>query len=105
MNEREHGSPDRKPEQGGYRKESGTNTPLVSAVKHLEVLNPSTSEKPLSDLRAQLEMVGTIFDADITLLPDNTLQVLDGHILSRISPWGELEQVDLDLKGERAIRP
>jgi hypothetical protein len=32
------------------------------------------------------------------LLPDGTLHVLQGQIVSRISPLGELEQVDLDLK-------
>jgi hypothetical protein len=87
-------------EHGSYRKERSTNTRLVSPVKQSEVLNPPTSEQPLRDLGAQLEMVGTLFGAEITLLPDGTLRVVDGHYLSRISRSGQLEQVDLDLTGE-----
>jgi hypothetical protein len=52
-------------EQGSYRKDRSTNTPLVSPVKQSEVLNPSTSEQPLRDLGAQLEVVGTLFGAEI----------------------------------------
>jgi D-alanyl-D-alanine carboxypeptidase len=40
---------------------------------------------------------------DITLLPDGTLRVVDRHYLSRISPLGQLEQVDLDLKASEAV--
>jgi RadC-like JAB domain len=77
---------------------TGLQSPLEQSKKIQE------KTRPLRDLRAQLETIGTLFDAEITLLPDSTLHVLpgrergDGHILSRISPLGELEQVDLDLK-------
>jgi DNA repair protein RadC len=76
----------------------GQQSPLEQSKKSQEKI------RPLRDLRAQLETIGTLFDAEITLLPDSTLHVLpgrergDGHILSRISPLEELEQVDLDLK-------
>jgi hypothetical protein len=90
-------------EQGSYRKNRSTNIPLVSRVNQSEVLNLSTSDRPPRDLGAQLEMVGTLFGAEITLLPDGTLRVVDGHYLSRISPSGQLEQVDLDIKANEAV--
>src|SRR5918996_274607 len=62
--------------------------------------NKKSQEKtrPLRDLRAQFETLDKLFGAETTLLPDGTLHVLQGQIVSRISPLGELEQVDLDLK-------
>jgi hypothetical protein len=54
--------------------------------------------RPLRDLRAQFETLDKLFGVETTLLPDGTLHVLQGQIVSRISPLGELEQVDLDLK-------
>jgi hypothetical protein len=43
-----------------------------------------------------------LFGVETTLLPDGTLHVLQGQIVSRISPLGELEQVDLDLKASES---
>src|SRR5437016_4850938 len=54
--------------------------------------------RPLRELRAQFETLDKLFGVETTLLPDGTLHILQGQIVSRISPLGELEQVDLDLK-------
>src|SRR5205823_11005957 len=62
--------------------------------------NKKSQEKtrPLRELRAQFETLDKLFGVETTLLLDGTLHVLQGQIVSRISPLGELEQVDLDLK-------
>src|ERR671918_1417703 len=54
--------------------------------------------RPLRDLRAQFETLDKLFGVETTPLPDGTLHVLQGQVVSHISPLGELEQVDLDLK-------
>jgi hypothetical protein len=70
----------------------GLQSPLEQSKKSQE------KTRPFRDLRAQLETLDKLFGVETTLLPDGTLHVLQGQIVSRISPLGELEQVDLDLK-------
>src|ERR671922_2286638 len=70
----------------------GLQSPLELSKKSQE------KTRPLRDLRAQFETLDKLFGVETTLLPDGTLHVLQGQIVSRISPLGELEQVDLDLK-------
>jgi DNA repair protein RadC len=70
----------------------GQQPPLEQSKKSQE------KTRPLRDLRAQFETLDKLFGVETTLLPDGTLHVLQGQIVSRISPLGELEQVDLDLK-------
>src|SRR6059058_6527353 len=70
----------------------GLQSPLEQSKKSQE------KTRPLRELRAQLETLDKLFGVETTLLPDGTLHVLPGQIVSRISPLGELEQVDLDLK-------
>jgi DNA repair protein RadC len=66
---------------------------------HLEQSKKSQEKtRPLRELRAQLETLDKLFGVETTLLPDGTLHVLQGQIVSRISPLGELEQVDLNLE-------
>src|ERR671915_530549 len=60
--------------------------------------------RPLRDLRAQFETLDKLFGVETTLLPDGTLHVLQGQIVSRISPLGELEQIELDLKASEGER-
>jgi DNA repair protein RadC len=70
----------------------GLQSPLEQSKKSQE------KTRPFRELRAQLETLDKLFRVETTLLPDGTLHVLQGQIVSRISPLGELEQVDLDLK-------
>src|ERR671922_376227 len=70
----------------------GLQSPLEQSKKSQE------KTRPFRDLRAQFETLDKLFGVETTLLPDGTLHVLQGQIVSRISPLGELEQVDLDLK-------
>jgi hypothetical protein len=70
----------------------GLQSPLEQSKKIQE------KTRPLRELRAQFETLDKLFGVETTLLPDGTLHVLQGQIVSRISPLGELEQVDLDLK-------
>src|SRR5918999_1653002 len=70
----------------------GQQPPLEQSKKSQEKI------RPLRDLRAQFETLDKLFGVETTLLPDGTLHVLQGQIVSRISPLGDLEQVDLDLK-------
>ena len=70
----------------------GLQSPLEQSKKSQE------KTRPLRDLRAQFETLDKLFGVETTLLPDGTLHVLQGQIVSRISPFGELELVDLDLK-------
>jgi hypothetical protein len=70
----------------------GQQSPLEQSKKSQE------KTRPLRDLRAQFEKLDKLFGVETTLLPDGTLHVLQGQIVSRISPLGELEQLDLDLK-------
>jgi hypothetical protein len=70
----------------------GQQSPLEQSEKSQE------KTRPLRELRAQFETLDKLFGVETTLLPDGTLHVLQGQIVSRISPLGELEQVDLDLK-------
>jgi hypothetical protein len=70
----------------------GLQHPLEQSKKSQE------KTRPLRELRAQFETLDKLFGVETTLLPDGTLHVLQGQIVSRISPLGELEQVDLDLK-------
>jgi DNA repair protein RadC len=66
---------------------------------HLEQSKKSQEKtRPLRELRAQLETLDKLFGVETTLLPDGTLHVLQGQIVSRISPLGELERVDLNLE-------
>ena len=74
----------------------GLQSPLEQSKKSQE------KTRPLRDLRAQFETLDKLFGVETTLLPDGTLHVLQGQIVSRISPLGELEQVDLDLKASEA---
>src|ERR687887_1786986 len=70
----------------------GLQSPLEQSKKSQE------KTRPLRDLRAQFETLDKLFGVETTLLLDGTLHVLQGQIVSRISPLGELEQIDLDLK-------
>jgi DNA repair protein RadC len=70
----------------------GLQSPLEQSKKIQEKI------RPFRELRAQLETLDKLFGVETTLLPDGTLHVLQGQIVSCISPLGELEQVDLDLK-------
>lgn len=66
----------------------GLQSPLEQSKKSQE------KTRPLRELRAQFETLDKLFGVETTLLPDGTLHVLQGQIVSRISPLGELEQVD-----------
>src|SRR5919106_3814610 len=76
----------------------GLQSPLEQSKKSQE------KTRPLRDLRAQFEALDKLFGVETTLLPDGTLHVLQGQIVSRISPLGELEQIDLDLKASETGR-
>jgi DNA repair protein RadC len=75
----------------------GLQSPLEQSKKSQE------KTRSLRDLRAQFETLDKIFGVETTLLPDGTLHVLQGQIVSRISPFGELEQIDLDLKVSETV--
>ena len=70
----------------------GLQSPLEQSKKSQE------KTRLLRELRAQFETLDKLSGVETTLLPDGMLHVLQGQIVSRISPLGELEQVDLDLK-------
>ena len=76
----------------------GLQSPLEQSRKSQE------KTRPFRDLRAQFEALDKLFGVETTLLPDGTLHVLQGQIVSRISPLGELEQIDLDLKASETGR-
>jgi len=57
----------------------------------------------VTDLRAQLETLGRILNVEITLLPDGVIHLYipydpRGSPIYVISPLGEVEEVNLNLK-------
>src|ERR671924_796369 len=75
----------------------GLQSPLEQSKKSQE------KTRPFRDLRAQFETLDKLVGVETTLLPDGTLHVLQGQIVSRISPLGELEQIDLNLKASETV--
>jgi hypothetical protein len=57
----------------------GLQSPLEQSKKIQE------KTRPLRELRAQFETLDKLFGVETTLLPDGTLHVLQGQIVSRIS--------------------